>query len=145
MLGKRYGCALHENGGGLSGPGDLSQPAKAASYTPDKCSAAYTGDTLPDLMTDAIITAAGGVAVAVACCESMIHVSTADRNMLSAACREAFPDADYGVEVAFCNLAVARARALLSSQFHFVERVADALHECGRLSADDVAKLMLPE
>jgi hypothetical protein len=145
MLGKSYGCQLHGEGdatGGMAGPGDLSTPAKAESYSPDRCTAAYSGDTLPDLMTDATITAAGSCAVATALCELNVFITTADRRLMAAACREAFPESDFYTEEAFCRLAACRARSLLNQDFRRVERVADALHERGRLSADDVAQLM---
>ena len=144
LLGKSYGCHLHGAGdatGGMAGPGDNLQPGKLCDYTVENLARSYEGDTLKELVDDATITAGGGAAESLAKCEAMIYISTADRSLLSAACREAFPEADYQVELSFCNLASCRARAMLHTHYDAVERVALALHDKRSLSADEVARI----
>jgi hypothetical protein len=150
LLGKSYGCHLHANGGGMAGPdsADLATPAKAEDYGTDRLTsaAAYgTGGDVRELLDDSTLTAAGCVAVSMARCEPFMQVVSFDRNMIAANCRAALPETEHNIELVWTALAVARATALLRFNMPRVERVAAALAQCGRLSADEVCRLAFPE
>ena len=144
LMGKHYGCALHANGGGIAGTGDLSEPAVIENYTAEKLALVYAETDIQVLLADAVVTAAGGVAEALARCEFHVHVSSGDRRLLTASCRRAFPvhGGLNDVDNAWANLAVTRARALLFDQLCAVEAVAVALGERGCLTAGEVAGLV---
>jgi ATP-dependent Zn protease len=142
LLGLRYGATLYQDGGGCAGIGDQSTPPTHSEFTPKEYQESYERQTLQEVMDDAIITAAGTVAVALGAYETLAFPSGADRMLLSAAARSAFKGCHPNVEQAFIALAIAQARALLSDHWQAVERVAQALNERGSLEADDVARLI---
>jgi hypothetical protein len=142
LLGKRYGAALYDSGGGCAGPGDQSTPPVHSEFTPKEFQESYERQTLQEKMDDAIITAAGTVAVALGAYETLTFPSGADRMLLSAAAKAAFRSCHPNVEQAFIALAIAQARALLSDHWQAVERVATALTDRGSVTTDDVARLI---
>jgi hypothetical protein len=142
LMGKRFGAALYDSGGGCAGPGDQSTPPNYDEHTDENFAKCYTRQPLQELMDDAIVTAGGTVAVALGSYDPLVFPSGSDRLMLVAAARAAFKGCHPNVEQAFIALAIAQARALLSDHWQAVERVAAALNERGNLTTDDVARLI---
>lgn len=141
-IGLEYGAILFDDKRAQAGPdAALDRPATAEQYGQRRLDAGYQADTLENVMRDALVTAAGVVAEAMATCKSSIILYGADHRMIEAAARS-LPYMDHEGERCFAGMAVARARNLLHERWPAVERVAQALEERRRLSSADVASLM---
>jgi hypothetical protein len=142
-----YGAVVFDEGRGVaSTTPETATPITNETHTPEILDVIYQGRSLPELMRDATLTAAGHVAVTLATDPTgTVYVTGLDKRMIAAACWRAFAEADLHVINAWETLAVARARHLLGPCFYRVRAVADELHRRGMLTADDVARTMFPE
>jgi hypothetical protein len=148
LSGKEYGAVIHKHDdGGLSGtagPGELNEPPNPDNYKQDRLAPQFLFRKLPELLTEAVIYAAGCTAVALAQFEREVYVTAGDRELITATARQAFTETDFEVERAWAQLAITQARVLLVPRMETVERIAAALEERGRLTAAEVAALAVP-
>jgi len=150
LLGKSYGCAVFGDaaeGGGLAGPGNLSEPADVSEYATDKIGGMHRVSDMKTILNDGAVTAAGVVAVAILKGErrDLVYLRGPDRQVVDEGARGICGDAADLFELrAWHAMAMARAWKLLSDHWQGVERVARELEAKRHLTAVEVAAAMFP-
>ncbi|MDA0578262.1 MAG: hypothetical protein O3B24_09205, partial [Verrucomicrobia bacterium] len=128
-----------DGSGGVAGSGKLGAPLDEEKYKLPALTNGYEGGTLKDLLDEATICAAGQVGVDISTRRrEPTVVRSCDRTMMTAACHEAFEIVSYHIEIAFHDLACARAHRILAPQWFRVMAVARALDERGQLTVFEV-------
>ena len=145
LLGRPYGCALHDGGGGMTGPGDVSEPL-AVIPTAQTLQGRWAGKCPSVILDDCVIYAAGRVAEAFtisgAVIPGMVVVDQTDGDMIEAAALSVL-DKYRSIESAnaFRGLAVACAWRLVKPYASSIRAVADALQVKRTLAAAEVAAI----
>lgn len=142
LLGKGWGCALFEKGGGIAGMGDLSEPLPA--IPAERAAEAYRAVDLRDVFEDAVLTVAGRVAERLDAGAAFIGPLRigGDRTLLEAAADRLLNGiTDDTCQQAFIELVARSARRLLGPHLASVRAIARELKKRRSLSAADVAEI----
>jgi hypothetical protein len=146
---ENVGAVVFAGVGGLATTKPETEKMPVASdFTREKLDPAYSRDEWPELIRDATFTAAGQVAVDLLLHPERIETSIVggDGAMLAAAARAACrPLSCPRAEIAFSELAAARARVLLKPVLHRLKGVAGELHRRRMMTAEEIARAAYPE
>lgn len=143
IAGKPYGCALHV-GGGSAGPGDDRPEPDWSLYTPEGQVGHYDGYGVRDVISDAVILAAGEIAERLDGGSAFIGpiASRGDRVRLAEGARKVLQDeVDHATIEAWSAFVGAAARRRLGPHLESIRAVAAALQERRSLTAGDVAEI----